>query len=163
MPARSPSENLFEREVISIREMAERLGLSRGRFYELVEEGFFLPPIFLLANRRPAYAAEMARRNEVAKMVGIGVNGAPRVFYRRREIPATQTSGPRTRSNARPIRREDRLAPIKGAMVSLGLSNVTDEQVAAAIAELFPSGLEGLDEGDVIRAVFRHLRRSGVA
>lgn len=163
MPARSSSENLLEREVISVREMAERLGLSRGRFYELVEEGFFLPPIFLLSNRRPAYAAEMARRNEIAKMVGIGVNGAPKVFYRRRETPATQSSGPRSSSNARSTRREDRLTPIKRALVSLGLSNVADEQVAAAVAELFPSGLDELEEGDVIRAVFRHLRRSGVA
>lgn len=42
---------------------------------------------------------------------------------------------------------------------SLGLSNVTQTQVAAAVAAVYPNGTDGVDEAVVIRSVYRHLRR----
>jgi hypothetical protein len=42
---------------------------------------------------------------------------------------------------------------------SLGLAGVTAAQVGAALKELYPQGMAGVDQAEVIRAVFLHLRR----
>ncbi len=45
---------------------------------------------------------------------------------------------------------------------ALGLSTVTNEQIEAALAACFLNGTTGQDEANVLRVVFRHLKRSGV-
>lgn len=50
---------------------------------------------------------------------------------------------------------DDLLDGLKG----LGLVNVTGEQVSQAVKELFPMGEQATDQGEVLRAVFLHLRR----
>ena len=41
---------------------------------------------------------------------------------------------------------------------SLGLASVTATDVTAAVKELYPQGILGIDEGEVLRAVFLHLK-----
>ena len=44
-------------------------------------------------------------------------------------------------------------------LASLGLSSVTDRQVSSAVKEIFPNGIDGKDETEVLRMVFLHLKR----
>jgi hypothetical protein len=40
---------------------------------------------------------------------------------------------------------------------------LTSKQVTDAVSVCFPKGTETVDENDILRTVFRHLKRSGVA
>ena len=45
------------------------------------------------------------------------------------------------------------------ALQALGLAGVTAAQVDAAVKEVYPQGTAGVDQAEVVRAVFLHLRR----
>ena len=161
MPTRSTAETSNVPAYMSVAAHVRQLNMSRGRFYELVAEGFFLRPIFLTANRRPAYTAKMAERNILAKTAGIGMNGEPRVFNRRHD--GEQVEQRQSRSNGRQRQSSGPLGHLVASLRSLGIEAVSEEQVSQAVAELFPDGIGDCEQGNVIRAVFRHLRRSGTA
>lgn len=163
MPTSSSTDSRPLKAVMSVAEHVEQLGLSRARFYELVNDGFFMPPVYSLCNRRPMFLNDMAERNRLAKETGIGVNGSVRVFYRRVSSHDTQAPTPR-RSRGRGRQQVDnRLSEISSAMRRLGMESVTQEQVATVVVDLFPSGFDGMAMGDIIRAVFRQLQRPGTA
>ena len=46
---------------------------------------------------------------------------------------------------------------------ALGLPGVTAAAVEKAVGECFPKGTAGQDEHEVLRTIFRHLKRSGTA
>jgi hypothetical protein len=45
----------------------------------------------------------------------------------------------------------------------LGQTTVKEEQVEAALKTVFPNGVDGNDQGEVIRALFLHLRQQSGA
>ena len=45
--------------------------------------------------------------------------------------------------------------------MALGLIDVTPAQAAEAVKVLYPSGLNGVDQGEVLRTVFLHLKAPG--
>jgi hypothetical protein len=45
--------------VVTVAEMAHMCGLSRARFYQLVNEGVFPPPLYRIETRRPFFTQEM--------------------------------------------------------------------------------------------------------
>jgi len=47
---------------VSVSEMARIVGLSRSRFYGLVNEGVFPPPVYDLRTRRPFYDLDLQQR-----------------------------------------------------------------------------------------------------
>lgn len=141
---------------VSVSEMAKLVGMSRARFYDLVQQGVFLYPVYSLANRRPFYTAEMQQENLTARRTGIGCDGRFVVFYER--TPAGRPSSPAPRRTPR----QDRGGLVE-ALKGLGLSNVTASQVEEAVATTFPSGTGGVEEAVVLRTVYRHLRQRGGA
>ena len=58
MPASRPTDQDYK-EAVSITEMARMVGLSRARFYELVAQGVFVPPVHSISNKRPYYNPEL--------------------------------------------------------------------------------------------------------
>ena len=134
---------------MSVSAHVEQLEMSRQRFYELVADGFFLPPIFLLSTKRPAYTSSMAEHNRLAKMTGIGaVNGQPRVFYRpRRNGDNGSVTNGRRAATPRQFSSQDRCSELLAALTSLGLQGITQEEVTQAVTELFPSGTAGIQKG----------------
>ena len=155
MTVQSPS-NLRLKAAISVSEMARMVNLSRARFYDLVRTGVFLAPVYSLSNRRPFFTAEMQENNVVARQTGIGVNGEYILFYERQSAMPSSPSAPR-----RPARQERH--DLIEALKNLGLSNVTASQIDEAMAVTFPNGTAGADEVTVVRSIYRHLRRLGVA
>ena len=53
----------------------------------------------------------------------------------------------------------DKHADLIDGLKALGAVNVTTAQVAEAIKNLYPSGVPETANGEVLRAVFLHLRR----
>ena len=141
--------------VVTVTEMARMVGLSRARFYQLVSEGVFPPPVYCVSTRRPIYVEDLQKMCLEVRHRNCGVNGRFVVFY----SVARPLSGPtKPRQRALTPTRNDRYTPITAAMRGLGLA-ATGDQVAEAVKTLYPNGTGGVSEPEVIRAVFLHLRR----
>ena len=146
--------NVQTKAAVTVAEMARMVGLSRARFYQLQNAGVFPPPIYDVATRRPFFdektqqvCLEVRRRN-------CGINGKPVLFYARRggEQATTKKRKTETKSNKQ-------YAAIVDAVKALGVVSANNQKVNKAIACLFPGGLDGTDQAEVIRSVFVHLQR----
>jgi|SRR6185437_2318331 len=127
--------------------------MSRSQFYWHVKRGTFHAPLYLACNKRPYFTASMVEDNLRARESGLGVNGEFVLFYERLTTDITPDI---KRSKARH-------STLLEGLRKLGLSEVTTEQIDAALAVCFPAGTTGQDEANVLRAIFRHLKRPGVA
>jgi len=136
---------------ISVSKMCKLLTMSRSQFYWHVRRGTFHPPL-KLPNGRPYYNASMVEDNLKAREMGIGVSGGYVIFYERGEADA-KPSKPIARAKA---------DGLMESLQSLGIT-VTAATVEKAVSECFPKGTVGQDEHEVLRTVFRHLKRSGTA
>ena len=94
----------------------------------------------------------MVEDNLRARESGVGTNGDYVLFYER------QPTNPKSEGKKQ---KANHAALLEG-LRSLGLTAVTAEQVDGALADCFPTGIGGTDETNVLRTVFRHLKRSGV-
>ena len=137
--------------VVSVVAMADMLGLSKSRFYALIQSGIFPQPVRHESCKRPVFDADLQQKCLEIRQTGIGHNGEPVLFNRKRRKP-TQ---PKPRQDHHPISEEH--AELVEALKSLGLT-ATAEEVQATVGELFPSGCSGIDKGEVVRRVFLHLR-----
>lgn len=158
MPNRQTTDSTLP-AVVSVSDMARRLGLSRSRFYELVGEGVFPTPVYCIHSRRPMYLTGQVVECLKVRQTNIGSNGRYCLFYSPRQ--ATETLRPR--SDSETGSRSSRHADILDGLRTLGLQSVTDQQVESALRICFPNGWSGNDEGEVLRAVWQQIRRSNVA
>lgn len=142
------SENPLK-AAVTVSAVCRQLGMSRSQFYLHVGRGTFHAPLRLPSNQRPYYTASMVEDIVKARDTGVGVNGEYVLFYDRQPMQKSGES-------------QDHSSLIEG-LKNLGLSGVTHQQVEAAMAFCFPKGRQGNDESDILRTVFRHLKRSGMA
>jgi hypothetical protein len=140
--------------VVSVSDMARMVGLSRARFYQLQKAGVFPAPTYQAG--RPVYTEdqqgvclEVRRRNR-------GINGEAVLFYARRRSIAP--SKRQKRADPPPARSKD-IASLLDGLNALGLTTATAAQVVEITKQLFPQGTTGLDQAEVLRAVFLHLKR----
>lgn len=137
------SENDFK-EVCTVSILAKRLRLSRSRFYQLQKMGIFPYPVYCIRTRRPLYPEALQQACLAIRKTGIGHNGKPVAFNRRKKG--------KTKHNS-----ESELKPIAKTLKKMGL-NVTHAQVKEAILTLYPDGLnEQAEPGRIIRNVYRFL------
>lgn len=142
--------------VVTVSEMARMCGLSRSRFYQLVEAGVFPQPVYSVANRRPIYVEESQKVCLEVRRRNCGVNGQPVLFYSRGHPLPTQPKPTRT-AKPKPTKAPSHVELIDG-LAALGLSS-TAEEVETAIKAAYPAGVNGTDQGEVLRQVFLHLKR----
>jgi len=147
------------KSVTTVRDVARMVGLSSARFYQLKGAGIFPQPEYSPDTGRPYYTEEQQRACLEVRRRNCGINGAPVLFYARRNggtlpVGKKRTSRPKTQK----IKNPDVLA----AVSSLGLTTATGPQVDAAVKKLFPQKTPD-DHGEVIRAVFLHLKRQDTA
>jgi len=154
---RQMSDHNLTKSAVSVSEMARMVGLSRARFYQLMSEGIFPPPIYTLSTRRPFYDEEMQQNCLEVKRRNCGMNGRPVLFYASRHPLSSQSIKRPARPKSKP-KRSTEYAEVIDSLACLGMS-VTAEQVDAAVKECFPEGIQLLDSGEVVRAVFLHLKR----
>ena len=132
------------------------LNLSKSRFHALVRVGVFPKSIRHECCKRPVYDLELQRKCIEIRQIGIGHNGHPVLFNRMRANGKPRKRGqPQRSDHGRPI--HDEHADLIEALKSLGLT-VATEAVGKALSELYPNGAQDVDQGEVIRAVFLHLR-----
>lgn len=139
-----------QRAAVSVSEMASMCQLSRSRFHTLVREGVFPRPVQPGEGRRPYYTQELIQQCLDVRKTGIGQNGQVVLFNRRSGKRAE-----RKRPAARPATGEH--AGLVESLRGLGLT-ATGETVAAAVQAVFPGGVDGVDQGEVVRKVFLHLQ-----
>ena len=161
------------RAVVSVVEMAGMLDLSKSRFYALMQAGVFptpsrqscdhpesVPdksctppePVQHESYKRPVFDLELQQKCLEIRNTGIGANGQPVLFNRKRKKSGQQ----KPRPNRQAVTEED--AELIEALKSLGLT-ATAEEVQAALGQLYPDGSKGIDQGEVVRRVFLHLRK----
>jgi len=149
---------------VSLSEMAKACQLSRSRFYELITEGIMPAPMYDVITRRPLYPQELQRECLHVRASNIGISGRYILFYQRRQQVLAVAGAGSSRSRRAPQAASS--APcdeLVETLNALGLTGVSEQQVQAAIRACYPNGVNGADESEVIRAVFRHLRRSDAA
>ena len=158
------AQNQQTKVVVSVSEMARMVGLSRARFYQLISGGCFPKPNYESDTGRPYFdeaqqvvCLDVRRRN-------CGIDGKPVLFYAKRVEICPTAPRPRKPTVAMPRAEEhDVHADLLDAMKSLGLTTTTKAQVMAASDELFPQGVAGIDQGEVIKKVFIHIKRQNPA
>ena len=146
-------DHLQTKAVVSKSEMARMVGLSPARFAQLVGTTFPWPQ-YDLKTRRPFYTEDQQKVCLEVRRRNCGIDGKPVLFYARRPINQTAVQKPR---KARPPK--DNHADLLDGIKGLGLVTATAAQVADAIRELYPQGMPEVADGQVLRAVFLHLRR----
>ena len=140
---------------VSVAEMARMVGLSRARFYQLIGTTF-PPPLYTEATRRPFYDEGLqAVCLDVLAAVTAAFDGKPVLFYARRPLAAPLPG----RKPKKAAAAGDKYADLFDGLKGLGLAGVTAAQVTEAVKELYPNGVSADADGEVLRAVFLHLRR----
>jgi len=140
---------------VTVAEMARMVGLSRARFYQLQKSGVFPAPKYDEIKKRPFYDEEAQKICLEVRRRNCGVNGQVVLFYARRQEIAP----------SKPKPKKEKSAPKKTppnymleALKSLGLI-VSTSEVDQAVKELFGNQVSNKDQGEVIRAVFLHLKK----
>jgi|SRR5665213_74645 len=144
------------RPVASVSGMARAVGMSRSRFYDHVRRGVFPTPAYSPTTKRPYYTAEVQEAIVAARQTGIGCNGEYVVFYERSASRPAPDKTPARNGIGDPTL--SMVSDLTSRLSDVGLT-VTPDQVRQAIATCFPNGTTGQDEGSVLRAVNRYLRR----
>jgi predicted DNA-binding transcriptional regulator AlpA len=134
---------------VSVSWLCRQLSMSRSQFYFHVKRGTFHAPLRLASNQRPYYTASMVEDIVKARETGVGVNGEYVLFYEKQVKDAVTPKAD--------------LSSLLEGVRRLGIAEVTAAQVEAALAVCFPKGTTGQDEANVLRVVFRHLKRAGAA
>lgn len=137
--------------VVSVVEMAEMVGLSKSRFYTLMDDGVFPGPVQNAASKRPVFDFDTQQRVLEVRRTGIANDGRPVLFNRK----LTKTRKPVQGRNAKPDSTE--FSELIAALKGLGLTTTT-EAIGHAVAELYPNGMNGHDQGEVIRKLFLALQ-----
>lgn len=150
------SGDIVTKAAVSVTEMARMVGLSRARFYQLVKKGTFPPADQDSATKRPCFLEEKQRQILEARRRNCGVDGKPILFYCRRNDAGQKRPAPRPTIG----RVKEVVKKYTDLIDGLAALNVTASvaQVEPLVKELFPNGTDGLDLGEVIRAVFLRIR-----
>ncbi|HBE70393.1 MAG TPA: hypothetical protein DDW52_19765 [Planctomycetaceae bacterium] len=146
--------------VVSLAEMCRMLGMSRSHFYWHLKRNNFHQPLKLASNGRPYFTAEMAQQNLDVKETGINVQGEFVIFYERR--PESEKRQVETEPSRKPTLQPTPDSPLAAGLQSLGMS-VNSDQIESALTACFPNGTGGDDEANVLRTIFRHLKRAEIA
>jgi hypothetical protein len=100
---------------------------------------------------RPFYSEEQQKAVLDVRRRNCGVNGQAVLFYARRLPSGTTPAKPR---RAKPMPKVEPHADLLASLQALGLTGVTAGHVADAVGVVFPNGTVGVDQGEVVRAVF---------
>ena len=150
-----PAPNQTIKAAVSVSEMAELCEVSRSRWYELVDAGVFPAPVVILPIKRPVYDRSLIEKCLQIKETGISLGGWPVVWNRKRKktsLTKQKATPPAKGQTADPL-----IEPIFDAVKALGLT-ATLQAVTDAVAANYPTGIEGQNQGDVIRKTFLYLQ-----
>jgi hypothetical protein len=140
--------------VCSVADMIKVLGMSRAQFYNLMSQGVFPPPIYCLRTHRPMYNMELQIRCLEIKESNIGFNGQYVLFYSPRKEKVETETVPATK---RKPKADKTLKEFSETLNNMGIS-VTEEQIAAAISEMYGDEIGSREHGLIIRDLYRFFK-----
>ena len=140
---------------VTVAEMARMCGLSRSRFYQLIGTAFPQPER-QPKTERPVYTEELQQVCLEVRRRNCGIDGKAILFYGRR-LGTAPIRSKATKPKLEPKGKD--LSELLDGLNSLGLTTATGAQVEQVTKQLYPKGTEGMDQGEVLRAVFLHLKR----
>lgn len=135
--------------IVSVKELVENIGISRARFYQLQQQGFFPHAIYDIRTHRPYFDERLQMLCYEIKDTGIGVNGQINIFYSPRKGTTKKT---KQKKFINPIYKD-----FAESLNAMGLS-CSPKDVQTAAIELYPNGIEEFDHGLVIREIYRSLK-----
>ncbi len=144
---------------INMSNMAKLMNLSRSRLYQLVDQGVLLKPVYLSNNKRPVYTREMVVRNLEVKHNNVGINGEIVMFYSARTSTTAKPKKIIKKSTDQKMVSSDKHADMIDALESLGLDDINSSNIDSVIHKCFPDGTKNISENDILREVFRHMKR----
>ena len=139
----------ISKPIVSMTEIARMVQLSRARFYQLLEQGFFPKPLHDERSKRPYYDLELQKKILECRQSGIGVDGSFMLFY----SPRKNGTASNVRKKIDPVVKE-----LADTLESMGL-DITVKQVQQGLLEIYPDGTNGEEQGVVIRELFRYLKQ----
>jgi len=140
---------------INVSEMARMVGLSRSRFYQLIGSAF-PHPRYDVETKQPFYDEELQQACLEVRRRNCGVDGRAIMFNARKNGMTPRT---RERQRLKPQTQPAQNGELLDNVRALGLTTATTDQIASAIAELYPGGTGSISETEVLRAVFVYLER----
>ena len=141
----------ISKQVVSMTDMAQMLQLSRARFYQLLEQGFFPKPLYDERSKRPYYSLELQQKCLECRQSGVGVDGSFMLFY----SPRKKDTKSKFKTTQKTVSLHQEFAEI---LESMGLDCSTKD-VSSSLSELYPDGTEGVEQGLVVRELYRHLKQ----
>jgi hypothetical protein len=148
------SDEFVSKAAVSITEMARAVGLSRARFYQLIRQGTFPPPDREPITDRPCYFQDGQRSCLEVRRRNCGIDGKPILFYsRRRDFGGEKRKPPKLEPKSKDV------AALVDGLNALGLTTATAAQVEQVTRDLYPKGIDGIGQGEVLKAVFLEIRR----
>lgn len=156
---------------VSVSDMARLVGLSRSRFHQLLKEGFFPAPQKCPDTGRPFYDLLSQTSCLEIRRTHFGLNGRTVMFYARRfgRLDAVQPKARPLGAQSSSARKKEtapaspsvkaKHAALIESLKQLGLHDLNEQKVAAAVSEVYPQGIEGQPQEAVLLAAFRHLVR----
>lgn len=143
-------------ENVSINQLCKLMGVSRSRFYQLLNDKFLLPPIYSLDSKRPFYTRDMAEKNLSVIKNNMGLNGNVCLFYHtnRRTGSAMKPTKSKVQKKKTFSESQHHQDLIEG-LSCLGLNDIKISQIDAVLKQIYPKGVQNTDEGEVLKAVYR--------
>ena len=139
----------ISKPIVSMTEMARILQLSRARLYQLLQSGFFPKPKYDDRSRRPYYDLELQKQCLECRQSGVGVDGSFMLFYSLRKKENV--------SHIRKKKVDPVVKELTETLESMGL-DVTVKQVQQGLSEVYPDGVSDVEQGVVIRELFRYFK-----
>jgi hypothetical protein len=140
----------ISKPIVSISEICQMIELSRSRYYQLVNSGFFPKPLHDPRSKRPYYDIKLQKEIVECRQSGIGCDGSFMLFYSSRKNGTT--------SSQRKKKVDPQTKELTETLESMGL-DVTVEQVQQGLTEIYPDGTNDVEQGVVIRELFRELKQ----
>ena len=140
----------ISKQIVSITEIVKMVQLSRARFYQLLDSGFFPKPKYDERSKRPYYDIALQQKCLECRQSGIGVDGSYMLFYSPRKKENVSYS---KKKKIDPVVKE-----LTETLQEMGL-DTTVGQVQQGLTEIYPDGIDDQEQGVVIRELFRYLKQ----
>ena len=134
--------------VISIVDACKLVRLSRARFYQLIQQGIFPQPLYHIRTKRPYYDIELQQKLIEIRETCIGANNDFILFY----SPRKKNDQSKKRNIETSIFKE-----YAETLKSMGI-DCSSKEVKQGLSQLYPDGTDGIEDGVIIRDLFRFLR-----
>lgn len=160
------NENQNCKSMASITDVARMVGLSRARFYQLMQQGIFPCPKKDETTKRPYFDHEQQQKCLLIRKTNCGENGKAILFYSKKldQLPVPKLPSKRKRradgnGEASKCAGDPVIDSLRAGLSQLGLAEVTTESVRRALRETHPDGWASKAEPELLMTVFRWLKR----